>query len=393
MKKRLVNNYRILFLVRSGQLGGMELRLAEIAAFLVSRGHRVDFRIGSFPGCREYLNALRGDGVQPAILEVPPFMEKWRWRRLNRFRARFLTAPHVARLDPDLVHVPFAWTDQGLSRLWLARTCNVPAVASIHGFFNQHNFSEERVPVVAYAMGALKGVYAISQAAAERFIDVFGPYIPRGIEVRVIHNAVDTEKFAPSVARRSSARTSWRVDVGDMVIGCVGRLSQEKQPVRLLEAFSLILQQVPNARLVFIGDGEMAPDVRRVAVQMGIGERVIITGFVDDVENWLPGLDMHLLISRGEGFGTVTAEAMASGVPAAGTGVGGTRDILEGSSAGVVLYDDAPESVANTLLPLLRNKGRLSSMSRAGRAEALARFSKPRWYAQLGEFYDDALKS
>ena len=100
-----------------------------------------------------------------------------------------------------------------------------------------------------------------------------------------------------------------------------------------------------------------------------------------------PALDLHVLLSKREGFGISTVEAMSCAVAVVGTDVPGTRDILAGTEAGVLVPPLNEKHTADTIIGLLQDDERRSAMGYAGRKLAMAKYSKERWTDSVGRFY------
>jgi glycosyltransferase involved in cell wall biosynthesis len=96
-----------------------------------------------------------------------------------------------------------------------------------------------------------------------------------------------------------------------------------------------------------------------------------------------------VLLSRNEGFGIATAEAMACGVPAVGTDVPGTADVLRGSEAGMLVPLDDADQAAKLVADLLRDPARRARMAAAGPAEATARFGEEHVRDMVRAFYEE----
>ena len=113
----------------------------------------------------------------------------------------------------------------------------------------------------------------------------------------------------------------------------------------------------------------------------------MFAGFRQRVELLMPAFDLHLLLSKNEGFGIATIEAMACGVPAVGTDVPGTHDILHDSQGGVLLPPGDEDAACQALADLLRDPARRQRMGRQARQEALQHYSMQRLEQQLRQFY------
>jgi glycosyltransferase involved in cell wall biosynthesis len=381
----------VLIISYSGELGGMELRMAQEARFLAADGHRSVLALRRFPGLDEWSGRLAKDDVVVSMLEVPPVFEQWRWRRLNRLRAQVLAARRMRAYRASLVHVAMCWTSYGLTALWLAAHCGLPAVISVHNSFACEGFSPWHEPLLRRAFNAVRGVYAVSGSAMERFLKIFRVYLPPSARLSVIPNAVDTLRFVPSQAWRAATRTALRIAPDALVIGSVGRLSPQKRPELLIDLLALLSKQFPELVLVLAGGGPLEQQLRERAQRHGLAGRIVFAGFLPHTEHLYPALDLHLLMSRNEGFGIATIEAMACGVPAIATEVPGSLDILRGCEGGqLVPANDLPVAAA-IVAKLLHDPERRRQMSSAARACAETAYSQVVVGQQVRAFYDGLL--
>lgn len=379
---------RVLITGYTGSLGGMELRMAQEARFLNGLGWHSTVGVRPFPGSAAWLAGLQAERLDACHFTTPPFMEEWRWRRLHQWQASLATRRALRKMDLKLVHVAFCWTYYGASALWLAARAGVPAVVSVHNAFPRASFEPWHDKHVRTAFANVRGVYAVSQSALEHFLETYRNYLPPSARLAVIPNCVDTRRFQPSAARRQAARAAWGIADDAPVLGCVGRLADQKRPLALLELAAALLPEFPALRLVLIGTGPLEAAVRARSRELGLEHCLLLAGFVPQVEEVLPALDLHVLLSRNEGFGIATAEAMACGVPAVGTEVPGTADVLRGSAAGMLVPLDAAAQCAALVAGLLRDPQRRARMAAAGPEEAEARFGEQHVRALVRAFYE-----
>ncbi len=379
---------RILITSFSGELGGMEMRMLDEARFLKGVGYDCVLAPPRFRGDERWRQSAQDECVEVADLKVPPLLEEWPWRRLNRLRAMAFAAPALRRLRPDLVHIAFCWTTYGASALWLSQHCGVPAVISVHNAFPPTEFNDWQRDLLRRAMAAVKGVYAVSGSAMNHFLALYRPWLPAGVRLAVIPNCVDVGRFRPCMRRRAAARRQWGIGDDDEVIGCVGRLSAQKRPDELLAVFAHLARSRPRLKLMLVGTGPLESSLRDAVRRQRLSRRVIFTGFQSQVENIIPAMDLHLLVSRREGFGIATIEAMACGVPALATRVPGSEDILQDSAGGLLLTPGDVDHAVTSIAALLDDSERRREMGRQGRAEVEARYAVPVVSAQVEAFYD-----
>ncbi|MGW5425051.1 glycosyltransferase [Streptomyces sp. NPDC003943] len=200
----------------------------------------------------------------------------------------------------------------------------------------------------------------------------------------LIHNGVDTHRFAPTpaAARPAGADDGAGTVAGPLVV-CVGRLCRQKGQDVLLGAWPGVLAAVPDARLVFVGDG---PDAERL--RAGAGASVRFVGAVADTASWYRAADVVVLPSRWEGMALAPLEAMASGRPVLVTDVDGARESLPpGHEAQCLVPPEDPAALAAALRRLLGRPGLRHSLGREAREHVLSRFDVRRTGAAVAELY------
>ena len=130
----------------------------------------------------------------------------------------------------------------------------------------------------------------------------------------VIKNGIDTQKHAFCDEARTKTRSA--LGIGDNVlIGCVGRLSSEKNHAFLLDAFARVARSREKTMLILVGDGPEKSILTEKAKVLGISDRVIFYGASQDVPSLMSAMDVFVLPSLFEGLGIVALEAQASGLP------------------------------------------------------------------------------
>tara|TARA_R110002110_G_C13459467_1_gene718052 strand:- start:1287 stop:2453 length:1167 start_codon:yes stop_codon:yes gene_type:complete len=379
----------------SGQLGGTELRMLEEARFLRTLGYDAIVAVKGLEQethGRAYRDLLRDSDIPIIALNPPAIMTDWRKRHVHWLRAEALTRWQLRRLQLDLVHVFFPWTNQGLDHLWLAGRCHVPSIISVHNAFPRADFSSWHRHHLGIAFRSLRGVYGVSKTALEHFDENFREYYPGTIKQDVIFNFVDLQRFQPSSEKRLETRMRLGIPPEVPLIGSVGRLDKQKQPLSLVEVFSRVKAILPDARLLLIGEGSMQKVVENRIEELNLADSVTILPFQSNIECIFPALDVHLLTSRNEGFGIVTAEAMACGIPVVGTRVTGTEEVIGDCEAGRLVPLGDSGVITNAVLEFLfadmQEKQRLSQLARA---HVQAHFSKGTWECKVEAFYLEAL--
>ena len=132
----------------------------------------------------------------------------------------------------------------------------------------------------------------------------------------VIPNAIDADNFSFSMNDRVLSRRSLGISDSDFVIGFVGRLSTQKNPLYLIDIFYAVKQQTHrNVKLLLIGDGPLKNSVMSYAKDKGVINDTIFAGIQSNTSQWYSVFDCFVLPSLYEGFGIVAVEAQANGLP------------------------------------------------------------------------------
>lgn len=151
---------------------------------------------------------------------------------------------------------------------------------------------------------------ALFACSVEAGAYLFGKKNLRSGKFRVINNAIDVAQYAydPAVRRRQR-------DGDGTVVGYVGRLAEQKNPLFAIEVFKQIRARRPNAVLWMVGEGELMDRARREIEASGLSDGAWLPGRIDEVSAAMQGMDVLLFPSLYEGFGIVAVEAQCSGLP------------------------------------------------------------------------------
>jgi glycosyltransferase involved in cell wall biosynthesis len=200
-----------------------------------------------------------------------------------------------------------------------------------------------------------------------------------GIPLERIHlvpNGVDGRQFHPATPeQRVAARRALGL-VCERLVLYVGRLSPEKNPLGLLDAWAAVdVQARGGALLALVGDG---PDWGQVhaRVQMpNLAGGVHLAGKQSDVATWCRAADVYVISSHNEGLSNTMIEAMASGLPVISTRVSGSSVLLELPAAGVVVDVNDVEQLAGAMRSLLQDEPLRTRLGENARLKFESRFS------------------
>ncbi|OUS92459.1 glycosyltransferase [Rhodococcus sp. NCIMB 12038] len=193
-------------------------------------------------------------------------------------------------------------------------------------------------------------------------------------KIRIIHNGVDPAAFDPSGDRAAVAE--FGIGPLDRVVGILAALRPEKDHATLLHAARLVVDELPAAKFLVVGDGPMRGELEQLASELGIADHVVFTGSRRDVKDVLGGMDVFVLSSYSvECFPMALLEAMAAGRPAVCTAVGGVPEMITEGATGFLVPPRSPRALAEKLLRVLSDPEKSREMGLAARTRVESEFS------------------
>ncbi len=209
--------------------------------------------------------------------------------------------------------------------------------------------------------------------------------------IEVIWNGIPLEEFSqPDDKKVREFRNNLGLPDEAYILGTVTRLREEKGDKYLLDAFAEIAEAHPPVFLVLIGDGPLKDQLSEQTHKLGIGDRVIFTGFVADVPVALNALDLIAIPSLREGFGLALVEAMAAGKPIVASYVGGMRELAENEKNALMVPPADAKELASALQRLLSDKKLRELLSQQARADS-AKFSIEKNVDALEKLYEQVV--
>jgi glycosyltransferase involved in cell wall biosynthesis len=230
---------------------------------------------------------------------------------------------------------------------------------------------------------------AVSQATKE---EMTAAGVPAAI-ISVIHNAIDTEAWSPSRAT-TDLREELGLGDGFPIVGYVGRIMPEKDLETWLRAAAVVARKYPLARFVLVGegrDGTMLSQLRQLATELGIAERVSFPGYRENLPPVYATFDIFMLSSRREGLPNSILEAMAMGLPVVSTDVAGTKELVIHDETGFILPQGDVLGLARAIMALIDNDQLRWHMGQAGRRRVVREFSFARRLQRIESLYERIL--
>jgi len=205
----------------------------------------------------------------------------------------------------------------------------------------------------------------------------------------VIYNGVPNRAAALSQAGVIALRASMGIPLDAFVVGHVGGLIPLRDQAVIMKALALVAQEIPNAYLVFIGDGPLRNQLEDQVAELGIKGRVLFLGYRDDVPELLAVMDAYVNMARAEGFGIAVVEAMQAGLPVVLANAGALPELIEEGVSGLLVPPGDSAVLARTLARLASDRAWAAQLGDAARQRAASAFSIERYARDFERLYTE----
>ena len=211
-------------------------------------------------------------------------------------------------------------------------------------------------------------------------------------KIHVIPNAVDTDKFQSGAVNVKEVKKEFGFSPESTLVGIIGRVVPLKNHAIFLKAARQLSNRLENVNFLVVGDGPLLESMKRLSRELGLGGRVVFTGWRLDVERIMPALDVLVLCSQVEGLNITVLESMACEVPVVGTDVPGINSIVIHDNTGILVPVGDIETLTDALHSLLNDSAKAKAMGRAARKYILDNFSMDRLVSSYIEVYSSTLR-
>lgn len=362
------------------KVDGIVTRLTKTIEFLTKNGDEV---IVFCPeGCPDSYKGATIVGV--AAMPLPLYPE------LKLGLPGPAVSDKLAEFKPDLVHVVNPAV-LGLGGIWLAKTNNIPLIASYHTHLPKY--------LEHYGMGMLEPLlWELLKAAHNQALlnlctstAMVNELEDKGIQRTALwQRGVDTENFRPELrSEKMREKLFGKYQNTDSLLIYVGRLSAEKQ----IERIKPVLDNIPGACLALVGDGPYRGQLEKIFENTKTNFIGYLSG--EELASAYASGDIFLFPSSTETLGLVLLEAMAAGCPVIGANKGGIPDIINNGINGCLYNPDEKDNGERSLIEatkkILADKNKKEAMRKEARKEA-EQWDWNQATLQLQKYYAETLE-
>lgn len=361
---------KVIHLVEDLKIGGAERVIADTALGLDRKKYEVSVWCVSRGG--ETAADLREKGIEVKILGISSYRNPLNISRLKRL---------LKTSRPDIVHT-HGYFASVIGRI-AARRANIPVILThVHSTYWEYR---KRHLLIERKLSRFTDKIICCSKAVEDFVKNFEKITDN--KTIVIYNGVDVERFSPK-KKTASMRAESEMNKEAPVIGTVSSLTPHKGHEHLIDAASLVLETLPSAQFLIIGDGPLRQKLENQAKNRNIHHDVIFTGIRKDIPEMLSLMDVFVLpsLSR-EGLGIAIIEAMAAEKPVVATDIGGIPEVVNDGETGFLVPPGDPEALAGAIIELLQNPHKAKTMGEKGRARVKKKFTTKKMLSEIENVY------
>lgn len=291
------------------------------------------------------------------------------WKRKDDFQRKAADLMGNGSGRIDILYTHFA--PYGMGPAMEAKKRGIPVIMTFHGPWNEEMKMEGQGIKHRIKSAIAKSIEHKAYKLADKFIvlsETFRDMLHKlhGVplhKIIIIPGAANVERFVPAPNRLAIRRTL-NLPEGATTVLTVRRLVNRMGLMQLLEAWKQVSEQFPNAILLIGGKGPLRGELEERIADYGLSSKVRLLGYIPDHElvSYYQAADLFVVPSQAlEGFGLITVEALASGLPVMATPVGGNKEILQKFRPELLFKSAASEDMSEGMIRMLSNRKLLPS--------------------------------
>jgi len=365
---------KILHIISSGGMYGAEAVILNLSRTLNEAGH--SSMLGVFANAKNLNLQLHetaiAEGIESHIIPCSGQFDRAAMAKLREL---------VIQTNADIVHAHGFKAD--IYSFLALNNFSIPLVSTCHNWTDTDLAVSIYGKIDRFVLRKYASVIAVSDAVKNRLVKA-GVHDEK---IHLIKNGIDIRPF-----QKASPSLRGIVDKeGAPIVGFVGRLSKEKGADVFLRVASRVLEEIPDAKFVLVGEGPERNELELLVDQLAIGKSTFLVGRRTDMPSVYASFDLMVLSSRDEGLPMAVLEGMASGVPWVAAAVGDVPKIIQHQASGLLVPPGDVDSLADGVIGLLRNITERQRLGEGGRRRVQEEFSAERMSSSYLGIYQRAL--
>lgn len=360
----------------TGRGGGPEKTLLTSPRFI---GDGYDLRLAYIrpAGDPSYDMPLRAAKAGATLIDIPERngFDPQTWRRL---------VAEIKHSRPAILHAHDYKTN--VLAVLLGRRFRLPVMTTMHGYVTRSARLNFYYRIDRWALRRMDCVVVVSA-------DLLSHALSLGLDPAkcvVIENAIDATEFS----RRTTvaeAKLRLGLPVDRLVIGAVGRLSEEKGFDRLILAADRLLHNGLDVQVCILGEGDARSELEQLIARLGRQDQIQLAGHQSNTIDWYHAMDVFALSSLREGTPNVLLEAMAMEVPIVATRIAGVPKLIEDGVNGLLIEPDDVQGLTQALTRLMADIELRKRLAQAARQTVATEYSFAVRMQKMRSIYDDLL--
>lgn len=284
----------------------------------------------------------------------------------------------LRRERPEIVH-----THASLSARLAARMTGVKIINTKHCIDNRKTGIKK---LAASCLNNLLSdrIIAVSEAVKRNVAD---NGVPEG-KISVIYGGISPVKELSS-EDKSRARQKWGIGEEDIVVGIVARLAEVKGHKYFLNAAEIISRDYANVKFLIAGTGPKEQELKTLAKHLGLMDRVVFTGFMENIYEIFNIIDINVISSLSEALCISLIEGMYMGKPAVAANTGGIPEVVKDGYNGYLVPVGDSSMLAERILKLIHKSELRKTMGNKGRELAVGQFTADVMARAIEELYEE----
>lgn len=370
------NKIKILAVIRQGEFGGGETYLYNLAVNL-----NPDFfeTVVLSYSDGNLIDMLKETGIKSHIINSQLPFNVLKYGEVKRI---------IKAENPDIIHLHGT---RACSNAFIpARNMKKKIVYTVHGFSFHEGISGIGMflkrKIEKYFLKNADMTVCGSESDYENAKSLCGI-----AKLSVIKNSIDAEKFSP-ITVNFKIKKELGYEENDFIICSLARLTFQKDPVTLIKAFSKIHSKYENAKLLFVGDGELKEECISEVKKHNIEYKVRFETFRSDVKDVLSMLDIFVLPSLWEVVPLGLLEAMSMEIPSIASEIPGTNEALKNNENGLTFAKGNSEELAKCIGEIIENPAKAKAMAVKARQTVIENYNLPILVRSYEELYPSLIK-